>query len=326
MRLPGLLREPPAESPDPSPAPPPAAAMLPWKRHKFAVSPGGGGGPSPGSPSSASVSSSVSSSAGSLSGVGRLLGWRRRRRSFPVSREAPVYSGLYLGNAGTLQAKGQGCTEGAVGKIWARSQAGRLGSRMRLWLAPQGLRLAPAQEPPAPQQQQQLYLLHRLTHCAADARLPRLLAWVYRHEGRHKAVVLRCHAVLLPKAAQARALALRLGQASADALQDFRRLKKRSDARRQHLLHLQRHLGPAGKGLLDAAEAEAPANRHTASRAPGQRSRSAPRLAAIAEDPLGEEEEEEEGRLARGLRRMGLANHADGPRTELPRGSRSQTQ
>lgn len=75
-------------------------------------------------------------------------------------------------------------------------------------------------------------LLHRITYCTADRRHPKVFAWVYRHQVKNKAVVLRCHAVLVPKAATARAMALLLFQTSASAFDEFKRLKRQNDGRR----------------------------------------------------------------------------------------------
>lgn len=287
--------------------------MLPWKRHKFellaaaeaeeaaaAEAKKGKAGSSSACPAvgAGRLACSAASALGSLSRVGRLLrgagdGGGRRRQKFRVSREAPTYTVLYLGNAPTLQAKGEGCTDGAVGRIWAKSEAGRLGAKMRLTIGPQGLRLAPpAAANAAAARPGHLYLLHRVTYCVADPRLPRLFAWVYRHEVKHKAVLLRCHAVLVSKAEKARAMALLLYQTSAAALAEFRRLKRRADARRQAL----QQAGPAA----DAARPLLPLRRllllHGGAAAcykpPVERSRSAPKLGSIAEDALGEELEE----------------------------------
>lgn len=257
--------------------------MLPWKRRKFALlaaeeerrPPVPSPVPSP----------AVAWPSGGARSLGRLF--RRKRGTFRVSGggggEARPFSALYLGHAATLQARGEGCTEAAVGRIWARSEGGRRGARMRLSVGPQGLRLAPADgsaEGPA-----HLYLLHRLTFCVADPRLPRLFAWVYRHEARHKAELLRCHAVLLSRAEKARALALLLHQTSAAALAEFRRLKRRADARRQQLQQAGGALPlvPLRRLLLHGPAA--------AYKPPVERGRGAPRLGPITEDALGEERE-----------------------------------
>ncbi|XP_060098777.1 protein FAM43A [Heteronotia binoei] len=310
--------------------------MLPWKRHKFellappanasaaaaeeeeaaagaaaeergAPQGQGGAGPAAASSEGALLRRVVGQLFGGGGGGGG-GGGRRRRQKFRVSREAPSYTVLYLGNATTLQAKGEGCTDAAVGRIWAKSEAGRLGAKMKLTIGPQGLRLAPAAapEPRAGGASSSsstagpgghLYLLHRVTYCVADPRLPRLFAWVYRHEVKHKAVLLRCHAVLVSKAAKARAMALLLYQTSAAALADFRRLKRRADARRQQLLHAGPDAlpppAPLRRLLLLRGSA---ANAAAAYKPPVERSRSAPRLGAITEDARGEQLEEERAR------------------------------
>uniref|UniRef100_A0A8C3RLT3 Family with sequence similarity 43 member A n=1 Tax=Chelydra serpentina TaxID=8475 RepID=A0A8C3RLT3_CHESE len=210
--------------------------------------------------------------------------FRSKRRTFRVSSEDPTYTVLYLGNAATLQAKGEGCTELAVGKIWAKSEAGRQGARMKLTIGAQGIRMAHAEER-APRRPGHLYLLHRVTYCVADPRLPRVFAWIYRHELRHKAVALRCHAVLLSRPEKARAMALLLYQTSAAALAEFRRLKQRDDARHQQ----QQRVGERGvpppprRKLLAGPGCYKP---------PAERGRSAPRLGSITEDPAGEAQEE----------------------------------
>ncbi|XP_066467194.1 protein FAM43A-like [Tiliqua scincoides] len=260
--------------------------MLPWKRHKFELLAADEErrAPPPPPPSKARGQCPAGAAEGALSRVGGLF--RRRRRTFRVSGEAPAFSVLYLGNAATLQAKGEGCTDAAVGRIWARSEAGRLGARMRLTVGPQGLRLAPAEAGAGPRPGH-LYLLHRVTYCVADPRLPRLFAWVYRHEARHKAVLLRCHAALLSRPEKARALALLLFQTSAAALAEFRRLKRRADARHQQL----QQAGRAADGALPLVPLRRLLLRGPAGcyKPPAERGRAAPRLGPISEDSLGEE-------------------------------------
>ncbi|KAJ7324585.1 hypothetical protein JRQ81_017605 [Phrynocephalus forsythii] len=312
----------------------PGEAMLPWKRHKFEVlaadeeekrrreqpqttpppppaasrasgapPPGksrGCGGPASGGAGGLPCSAALGSLAracpaqGALSRMGNLF--RSKRKTFRVSSEAPTYTVLYLGNATTLQAKGEGCTDVAVGKIWAKSEAGRQGTKMKLTIGPQGIRMAPAEATSG--RPGHLYLLHRVTYCVADPRLPRLFAWIYRHEVKHKAVLLRCHAVLVSKAEKARAMALLLYQTSAAALAEFRRLKKRADARHQQLLQV----GPAAAAAIAADSAAlplVPLRKRLLLHGPGccykppvERSRSAPKLGSITEDALGEELEE----------------------------------
>ncbi|XP_061490539.1 protein FAM43A [Rhineura floridana] len=324
---PGLRRAPPAEEQQQQQRPGLAApsgggdAMLPWKRHKFELlaadeekqrrrrrhhlpdpllsapplpppPPPSGKGYCQASAVSLPCSAALGSLAracpaeSALSRMGNLF--RSRRKKFRVSSEAPTYTGLYLGNATTLQAKGVGCTDAAVGKIWAKSEAGRHGTKMKLTIGPQGIRLAPSDADAT--RPGHLYLLHRVTYCVADPRLPRLFAWIYRHEVRHKAVLLRCHAVLVSKAEKARAMALLLYQTSAAALAEFRRLKKRADARHQQLQQAGQGAGgaiplvPLRKLLLHGPGC--------CYKPPVERSRSAPKLGSITEDALGEELEE----------------------------------
>ncbi|XP_013931998.1 PREDICTED: protein FAM43A [Thamnophis sirtalis] len=272
--------------------------MLPWKRHKFELLATDEEGPQqpqrPGLAAPLPCSAALGSLAracpaeSALSRMGSLF--RSKRKKFRVSSEAPTYTALYLGNATTLQAKGEGCTDVAVAKIWAKSEAGRHGTKMKLTIGPQGIRLAPAVPAEAASRPGHLYLLHRVTYCVADPRLPRLFAWIYRHEVKHKAVLLRCHAVLVSKAEKARAMALLLYQTSAAALAEFRRLKKRADARHQQL----QQVGPGADGAIPLVPLRklllhGPGGCY---KPPVERSRSAPKLGSITEDSLGEELEE----------------------------------
>ncbi|KAM4889470.1 protein FAM43A [Thomomys bottae] len=263
--------------------------MLPWKKHKFellAEAP-----PRQASkPKGYAVSlhySALSSLAracpeGVLSRVGSMF--RSKRKKLHITSEDPTYTVLYLGNATTIQARGDGCTDLAVGKIWSKSEAGRQGTKMKLTVSAQGIRMVHAEER-ALRRPGHLYLLHRVTYCVADARLPKVFAWVYRHELKHKAVMLRCHAVLVSKPEKAQAMALLLYQTSANALAEFKRLKRRDDARHQQQELVGAHtipLVPLRKLLLHGPCCYKP---------PVERSRSAPKLGSITEDLLGEEQE-----------------------------------
>ncbi|XP_057596219.1 protein FAM43A [Hippopotamus amphibius kiboko] len=265
--------------------------MLPWKKHKFellAEAP-----PRQASkPKGYAVSlhySALSSLAracpeGALSRVGSMF--RSKRKKLHITSEDPTYTVLYLGNATTIQARGDGCTDLAVGKIWSKSEAGRQGTKMKLTVSAQGIRMVHAEER-ALRRPGHLYLLHRVTYCVADARLPKVFAWVYRHELKHKAVMLRCHAVLVSKPEKAQAMALLLYQTSANALAEFKRLKRRDDARHQQQELVGAHtipLVPLRKLLLHGPCCYKP---------PVERSRSAPKLGPITEDLLGEQQEQE---------------------------------
>ncbi|XP_012874934.1 PREDICTED: protein FAM43A [Dipodomys ordii] len=265
--------------------------MLPWKKHKFELLAEAPPPPRQASkPKGYAVSlhySALSSLAracpeGALSRVGSMF--RSKRKKLHITSEDPTYTVLYLGNATTIQARGDGCTDLAVGKIWSKSEAGRQGTKMKLTVSAQGIRMVHAEER-ALRRPGHLYLLHRVTYCVADARLPKVFAWVYRHELKHKAVMLRCHAVLVSKPEKAQAMALLLYQTSANALAEFKRLKRRDDARHQQQELVGAHtipLVPLRKLLLHGPCCYKP---------PVERSRSAPKLGSITEDLLGEEQE-----------------------------------
>uniref|UniRef100_A0A8C3KBZ0 Family with sequence similarity 43 member A n=1 Tax=Calidris pygmaea TaxID=425635 RepID=A0A8C3KBZ0_9CHAR len=270
--------------------------MLPWKRSKVELVAGEGRRQSKPKGYAVSVHYSALTSLAracpesALHRVGSMF--RSKRRKFRVTSEDPTYTVLYLGNATTIQSKGEGCTDLAVCKIWSKSEAGRQGTKMKLTISAQGIRMAHAEDKGL-RRPGHLYLLHRVTYCVADPRLPRVFAWIYRHELKHKAVMLRCHAVLVSKPEKAKAMALLLYQTSATALAEFRRLKKRDDAR-----HQQQQL--VGEQSIPLVPLRKLLNGQCCYKPPVERSRSAPKLGSITEDLLGEEQEERpEGELLR---------------------------
>ncbi|XP_020828897.1 protein FAM43B [Phascolarctos cinereus] len=228
-----------------------------------------------------------------LERLGRVF--RSRRQKVELNKEDPTYTVWYLGNAVTLHAKGDGCTDDAVGKIWARSgPAG--GTKMKLTLGPHGIRMQPCERTggSGTRRPAHAYLLPRITYCAADRRHPRVFAWVYRHQARHKAVVLRCHAVLLARAHKARALARLLRQTALAAFTDFKRLQRQSDARHVRQQHLR-----AAAGAAAASVPRAPLRRLLNAKCayrppPAERGRGAPRLSSIQEEDEEQEQEQEE--------------------------------
>ncbi|XP_036602923.1 protein FAM43B [Trichosurus vulpecula] len=228
-----------------------------------------------------------------LERLGRVF--RSRRQKVELNKEDPTYTVWYLGNAVTLHAKGDGCTDDAVGKIWARSgPAG--GTKMKLTLGPHGIRMQPCERSGSSgaRRPAHAYLLPRITYCAADRRHPRVFAWVYRHQARHKAVVLRCHAVLLARAHKARALARLLRQTALAAFTDFKRLQRQSDARHVRQQHLR-----AAAGAAAASVPRAPLRRLLNAKCayrppPAERGRGAPRLSSIQEEDEEQEQEQDE--------------------------------
>ncbi|XP_075427242.1 protein FAM43A [Ascaphus truei] len=263
--------------------------MLPWRRSTLqliaedSAKPGKPRGYAASLHRSALSSLARSCPEGALTRVGSMF--RSRRKKVRITAEDPTYTVLYLGNATTLQAKGEGCTELAVCKIWGKSDMGKHGTKMKLTVSAQGIRMVHTEE--RAQRPGHLYLLHRVTFCAtAGPRLPRVFAWIYRHEMKHKAVMLRCHAVLVSRPDKASAMALLLYQTSASALAEFRRLKRREDARHQQQLLS----GEQGVPLLPLRRL---LSAQCCYKPPAQRSRSAPKLGSITEDPQGEQEEQQ---------------------------------
>uniref|UniRef100_A0A8C4Z727 Family with sequence similarity 43 member B n=1 Tax=Gadus morhua TaxID=8049 RepID=A0A8C4Z727_GADMO len=215
--------------------------MLPWRRSKFVL-----------------VEDQAKSKAKSLGGAGLTyhsilssllhscpdllpdfpLNWvsslfQTKRQKVELNKEEPVYNARYLGSVVTITAKGSGCTQEAVGKIWTRSNYGEQCLKMRLTVGPQGLRMSPDKR----KKPTHVYSLDRITCCAADPCRPKILAWVYRHQVKNMAVVLRCHAVLLSRSEKARRVARSLDRNATAAFGEFKRLKRQSDFRhRQQLL------------------------------------------------------------------------------------------
>lgn len=264
--------------------------MLPWRRSKFVLVEDGerkGKGKSlgPGLSYTSLLSTFVRSCPDlwpecPLERLGSVF--RSKRQKVELNKEDPTYTVLYLGNAVTLQAKGEGCTDSAVDKIWAKSEYGGRSTKMKLTLGPHGIRMSPSEKGAC--RPSHAYLLHRITYCVADSRHPKVFTWVYRHQVKNKAVVMRCHAVLVSKAEKAHAMALLLYQTSHSAFNEFKRLKRQNDSR-----HLQQQL--LGEAIIPLVPLRKLLNCKCPYRPPVERNRSAPRLSSIQE-----EEEEEEGK------------------------------
>ncbi|XP_056457247.1 protein FAM43B [Gadus chalcogrammus] len=262
--------------------------MLPWRRSKFVL-----------------VEDQAKSKAKSLGGAGLTyhsilssllhscpdllpdfpLNWvsslfQTKRQKVELNKEEPVYNARYLGSVVTITAKGSGCTQEAVGKIWTRSNYGEQSLKMRLTVGPQGLRMSPDKR----KKPTHVYSLDRITCCAADPCRPKILAWVYRHQVKNMAVVLRCHAVLLSRSEKARRVARSLDRNATAAFGEFKRLKRQSDFRHRQQLLLGEDavpLMPIRRLLNGQCHYRPPADGPAGSSA---------RLA-----PIAEEEEEEEG-------------------------------
>ncbi|MED6266505.1 Protein fam43a [Characodon lateralis] len=259
--------------------------MLPWKKNKFDLIEEDKQSKPKGYVVSLNYSALTSFAKScpesALNRVGSMF--KSKRKKVKITSEDPTYTVLYLGNATTIQSKGDGCTDVAVSKIWGKSEMGKNGTKMRLTVSSQGIRMVHVDD--KARRPGHLYLLHRITYCVADPRLPKIFAWIYRHEMKHKAVMLRCHAVLVSKPEKAKAMALLLYQTSATALAEFKRLKRRDDAR-----HQQQQL--IGEQTIPLVPLRKLLNGQCYYKPPVERSRSAPKLGSITEDQVGEEQEE----------------------------------
>lgn len=259
--------------------------MLPWKKNKFDLIEDDKQSKPKGYAASLNYSALTSFAKScpesALSRVGSMF--KSKRKKVSITNEDPTYTVLYLGNATTIQSKGDGCTDVAVSKIWNKSEMGKNGTKMKLTISSQGIHMVHVDD--KARRPGHLYLLHRITYCVADPRLPRIFVWIYRHEMKHKAVMLRCHAVLVSKPEKAKAMALLLYQTSATALAEFKRVKRRDDAR-----HQQQQL--IGEQTIPLVPLRKLLNGQCYYKPPVERSRSAPKLGSITEDLLGEEEEE----------------------------------
>ncbi|XP_075047555.1 protein FAM43B [Mixophyes fleayi] len=205
-----------------------------------------------------------------------------RRQKVVLNRDDPSYTVWYLGNAVTLHAKGEGCTLDAVNKIWQKSEFGGFSTKMKLSLGTYGIRMTPCKR--GSRKPVHAYVLHRITHCVADTGHPKVFSWVYRHQIKNKAVVLRCHAVLVSKAEKAKAMAYTLCQTSLVAFNEFKRLKRQSDFKRE-----QREL--LGERVVPMIPLRKLLNGTCSYNPPAERNKSAPRLSSIQEEEEDGEEE-----------------------------------
>ncbi|XP_029578626.1 protein FAM43B [Salmo trutta] len=155
--------------------------------------------------------------------------FQSKRQTVELNKEEHTYNVRYLGSIVTITAKGGGCTQDPVAKIWQRSNYGEQSVKMMLTVGLQGIRMGT--DKTGKKKPTQLYSLNRITCCTADPCRPKILAWIYRHQVKNKAVVLRCHAVLVSKSEKARAIAHSLYQTSTSAFSEFKRLKRQSDFR-----------------------------------------------------------------------------------------------
>ena len=208
-----------------------------------------------------------------------------KRQKVELNKEEPVYNVRYLGSVVTITAKGPGCTQEAVAKIWARSNYGEQSVKMRLTVGPQGIRLSADKS--GKKKPLHLYSLNRITCCSADPCRPKILAWIYRHQVKNMAVVLRCHAILVSKSEKAQAISHSLYQNATSAFSEFKRLKRQSDFR-----HCQQQL--LGEEAVPLMPLRRLLNGQCHYRPPADNPGSATRLCSITEEEEEEEEDDDE--------------------------------
>ncbi|XP_046741885.1 uncharacterized protein LOC124408760 [Diprion similis] len=222
-------------------------------------------------------------------GLGRL--WRRHRGNASITEYDPSYKVAYLGNVLTGWAKGEGCVEKPVATLW-RNYVGssRPDVSMRLTVTCGGL-TATTRDHGLTE-----YWAHRITYCTAPTSHPRLVVWVYRHEGRRLRPELRCHAALCSTESTARRLASTLNARLQQALMEFRRDKVSRQNARLSLANAvyENPSLPRRKILLSTGGQNY--------KPPLERSKSAPKLSAIEEDAAAEELEQ--ARLLEELRTL----------------------
>ncbi|XP_056131266.1 protein FAM43B [Lampris incognitus] len=211
--------------------------------------------------------------------------FQSKRQKVELNKEEPIYNVRYLGSVVTIMAKGDGCTQEAVAKIWARSNYGEQSMKMRLTVGTQGIRMSVDKS--GKKKPTHLYSLSRITYCTADPCRPKILAWIYRHQVKNMAVVLRCHAVLVSKTEKAQAIAHSLYQNATSAFSEFKRLKRQSDFR-----HCQQQL--LGEEAVPLMPLRRLLNGQCHYRPPADNLDSTTRLCSITEEVEEEEEEKDE--------------------------------
>lgn len=275
--------------------------MLPWRRNKFVLTEGEARNKPNKSLGAGltyhSILSSLLRSCPDLlpdcpfDWVGNIF--HTKRQKVELNKEDPVYNVRYLGSVVTITAKGDGCTQEAVAKIWSRSNFGEQSVKMRLTVGAQGIRMSADKS--GKKKPVHLYSLNRITYCTADPCRPKILAWIYRHQVKNMAVVLRCHAVLVSKSEKAQAIAVSLYQHATSAFSEFKRLKRQSDFR-----HVQQQL--LGEDAVPLMPLRRLLNGQCHYRPPAENPGSTTRLCSITEEE--EEEESENEGVKRGLNRQ----------------------
>ncbi|XP_033103993.1 protein FAM43A-like [Anneissia japonica] len=150
--------------------------------------------------------------------------FKRTKQKFTVTPEDPIYNIRYLGNVRTLVAKGEGCTESAVRKLWKKTNQGKKSAKIKLTISAKGLKLEGLNRDR--QSMAQLYQIHRISHRCVDQNFTRVFCWVYRHERKHKQVELRVHAAICSKQEKAEEVFSILQQICNSSFADYKKEKR----------------------------------------------------------------------------------------------------
>lgn len=216
----------------------------------------------------------------------RLKFWTKK--SFEVNQCDPTFKVIYLGNLGMqLWSKDENCLEKPLSTLWNNYLVNmKTEIVMRLTICNSGLKAITRQHGLTQ------YWSNRLVYCCSHKNYPRIFSWIYRHEGKKMRQEIRCHAVFCPSPDKAMKMVTMLNQRLACALQEFRREKK------SHSLSLNVNSDPLS--IHNTVPRAIPLRRQilakgtTNFRPPLERSKSAPKLTPIIEDPDESESSHEE--------------------------------
>jgi len=216
---------------------------------------------------------------GKVSSMGtKITFWKRRTAN--ITEYDPTYRVVYLGNVLTGWAKGDGCVDKPLSTLWRNHiSSEKADIVMKVTIVGSGLRAVTKEHGLTE------YWANRITYCTAHPSYPRVFCWIYRHEGRKMKQELRCHAVLCPKEDKAKQMSSNLTDRLHQALVDFKKDKiSRQNARLSlaNSIHSNPSM-PYRKLLLQAGTCNY--------KPPIERSKSAPKLSAIEEADLEEEDD-----------------------------------
>lgn len=158
------------------------------------------------------------------------LFWRRKA-SLNISDEDPSFKSCYLGNILSCVAKPVDDEEICLNlsRLWKGYQARKKNSSMVLTVTNTGLKAKTTEFGVVD------YWTRKITYCGVHRKFPKLVCWIYRHDGKNLRPELRFHAVEVSKSEKAQRLAFHLNERICLALKEFKREKLHKQQRR--ILH-----------------------------------------------------------------------------------------